>query len=65
VTVKARHAGVLVAETTTNRNGRFSFSLARGYYTVEALGRGTKPKTIHVRTSSPVHLAFLIDTGIR
>jgi hypothetical protein len=65
VTVQALESGRLVAETTTDNNGRFAFSLADGAYTIRALGRGTEPKTVHVKTSKPVHLAFLIDTGIR
>lgn len=65
VTVQAFEAGNLVAETTTDHNGRFSFSLADGQYTIRALGRGTKPKTVQVKTSKPVYLSFLIDTGIR
>jgi hypothetical protein len=65
VTVQAFAAGSLVAETTTDHKGRFSFSLADGPYTIRALGRGTKPKTVQVKTSNPVHLAFLADTGIR
>ena len=65
VTVQALLAGSLVAETTTDHNGRFSFSLADGDYTIRALGRGTEPKTVHVTASNPVRLAFLIDTGIR
>ena len=66
VTVQAFEAGNPVAETTTDDNGRFSFSLADGEYTIQVLaGRGTEPKTIQVKTSNPVHLEFLIDTGIR
>ena len=65
VTVQAWKSGGVVAETTTDDYGRFSFSLADGDYTIHALGRGTTPKPVHVSTSNPVHLAFLIDTGIR
>jgi hypothetical protein len=65
VTVQAFEAGNLVAETTTDQNGRFSFSLADGAYTIQALGRGTKPKTVQVKTTNPVHPAFMVDTGIR
>ena len=65
VTVQALESGRLVAETKTDDNGRFSFSLADGAYTIQALGRGTEPKTVDVKTSNPVHLAFLVDTGIR
>lgn len=65
ITVQAYKAGSLVAETTTDDNGRFSLSLADGYYTIQPVGRGTKPQTVHVETASPAHLSFLIDTGIR
>lgn len=65
VTVQALESGRLVAETTTGDNGRFSFSVADGSYTIPALGRGTEPKTVHATASNPVRLAFLIDTGIR
>ena len=36
-----------------------------GAYTIQAVGRGTKPKAVQVETSSPVHLSFMIDTGMR
>jgi hypothetical protein len=65
VTVQAFEAGNLVAKTTTDTHGRFSFSLADGSYTVRAVGRGTEPKTVDVKTSSVAHLAFMVDTGIR
>lgn len=65
VTVQALQAGKPVAQTTTDHNGHFTFSLAPGDYTIQALGRGTEPKAVHVTTSTRVHLAFLIDTGIR
>jgi hypothetical protein len=66
VTVQAFEAGSLVAETTTDDNGRYSFSLADGQYTIQVLaGRRTKPRVVQVQTSNPVHLDFLIDTGIR
>jgi len=66
VTVRVFQAGNPVAETTTDDNGRFSFSLADGQYTIQALaGRGTQPKTFQVKTSNPVHLELLVDTGIR
>jgi hypothetical protein len=64
VTVKAFAADELVAETTTDREGRFTLSLDAGYYTV-AVGRGTAPQAVHVTASNLVQLAFLIDTGIR
>jgi hypothetical protein len=66
VAVQAFQAGNPIAETTTDDNGRFSFSLADGQYTIQVMaGRGTKPKVVQVQTSNPVHLDFLIDTGIR
>jgi hypothetical protein len=65
VTVQALKDGRVVAKTTTGQKGRFSFSLAAGYYTIRALGRGAEPKKVHVKTSKPLHLAFMIDTGIR
>lgn len=65
VTVKALEAGRLVATTTTNRRGRFGFSLAPGYYTIAAYGRGAEPRTVRVTAAARVHLTFLIDTGIR
>jgi hypothetical protein len=65
VTVQAFEAGNLVAKTTTDGHGRFSFSLADGSYTVRAVGRGTEPKTVDVKTSSVAHVAFMVDTGIR
>jgi hypothetical protein len=65
VTVEAFQAAKLVAKTTTDGHGRFSFSLADGPYTVRAVGRGTEPKTVDVKTSSVAHLAFMVDTGIR
>jgi len=65
VTVQAWESGGLVAQTTTDANGQFSFSLANSEYTVKALGRGAQPQTIAVQTSSPVHLSFMVDTGIR
>lgn len=65
VTVQAFVSRRLVAETTTDENGSFTFSLATGDYTIRALGRGTKPQAVHVTTSTLVHLAFLIDTRIR
>ena len=55
----------LVAETTTDSNGQFSFALVSGSYTVRALGHGTEPKTVRVNGSNAVHVAFMIDTGIR
>lgn len=65
VTVKAFRAAKLVASTTTSRKGRFRFSLASGYYSFVADGRGAEPRTVHVTPAAPVHLSFLIDTGIR
>ena len=65
VTVQALKGGRVVARTTTGEKGRFSFSLAGGYYTIRALGRGAEPKKVHVKTSKLLHLAFMIDTGIR
>ena len=65
ITVQALKGGRVVARTTTGEKGRFSFSLAAGYYTIRALGRGAKPKQVHVKTSKLVQLAFMIDTGIR
>jgi hypothetical protein len=65
VTVQALESGSVVAETATDGKGQFSFSLADGDYTIQALGRGSEPKMVHVETSSPVQLAFLLDTGIR
>ena len=65
VTVRAFRAGNLVAETTTDSKGRFSFSLADGRYTIQAMSRATEPKTVQVETSNPVRLALFVDTGIR
>ena len=65
VTVQAFAGESLVAETTTDSNGQFSFALASGSYTVRALGHGTEPKTVRVNGSNAVHVAFMIDTGIR
>jgi hypothetical protein len=63
--VQAWESGGLVAETTTDGRGQFSFSLADSEYTFKVLGRGAAAKTALVRTSSPVHLSFTVDTGIR
>lgn len=65
VTVQAFGFGKLVAETTTGSKGHFTFSLASGEYTIEVLGRGAERRTVHVTTSTLVHLAFVMDTGIR
>lgn len=65
VTVQAFAGGILVAETTTDAKGQFSFALASGSYIVRALGHGTEPKTVRVNGSNAVHVAFMIDTGIR
>lgn len=65
VTVQALQNGNVVAQTTTDRDGRFALSLAAGDYTIEALGRGAEPKTVRVTSSKLVDVAFYIDTGIR
>lgn len=64
VTVQAFEDGVLVAQTKTDANGNFSFSLASGDYTFDAIGQGAKPQSIHVTTSSTTHVSFLIDTAL-
>lgn len=64
VTVQALASGKVVAETTSDHNGGFTFSLADGSYTIQAAGRGTEPKTVHVNTSNPVHLTLRINTGL-
>ena len=65
VTVKASDAQGLVAETTTDGGGRFALSLAPGYYTISAVGRGAEPRDVRVTTSNVVHVSFVIDSGIR
>lgn len=71
VTVQAFESGRLVAQTTTDDNGRFAFALAAGDYTIkpntkEAPGaRKTKPQKVHLTGSALVQLSFSIDTGIR
>lgn len=65
VTVQALRGGNVVSETATDGAGRFTLSLPPGYYTIEALGRGTRPRQVHVTASTPVDVAFLVDTGIR
>ena len=65
VTVQALRNGDVVAQTTTDREGRFTLSLTAGDYTVQALGRGTEPRPVHVVAPKLAEIAFFIDTGIR
>ncbi len=70
VPVQALESGRLVAETRTGDDGRFTFALAAGHYTIrlvtkDAPGHRTKPQTVTVAAATPVHLSFSIDTGIR
>jgi len=55
----------VVSATTTDEHGRFTLSLAAGDYTIQALGRGTKPREIQVSAAKLTEVAFFIDTGIR
>jgi hypothetical protein len=65
IAVQAQQAGKVVAETTTDKNGRYTLPLAVGDYTITALGRGTNPKIVHVSDAKLAEVAFFIDTGIR
>lgn len=70
VVVQAFESGRLVAQTTTAGDGRFTFGLARGDYTIQVdatqgLDRAPKPQTVHVTPSTVVQLSFSIDTRIR
>lgn len=65
VTVQAFGAGKLVAQTTTDSKGHFTFSLGDGYYTIHVLARHAETRTVHAARSAVVHLTLLIDTGIR
>jgi hypothetical protein len=65
VTVQAMQDGNVVATTVTDKNGRFMLPLAAGDYMIQALGRGTEPKDVHVSEAKLSEVAFFIDTGIR